>query len=388
MSKTTGKEAAPERVFREKSRGAAELAFVTSQRIRTLDDVLRHGEVDPAIWRVKDYEITSWEVGLKVRKFEGKRVVGEDPRVLPLWRVNARLERLVPRPLEEGTAAFFERFAGHAPRYPKLELPAVADPHLLVVGLHDVHFGKLAWARETGQAYDVSLADRVYRNAVVDTLARTRHVEVDHFLLPVGSDLAHVDGMKNTTTAGTIVDTDSRAPKIIEAAEAATIWAVEAMAARAPVTVVWLPGNHDYIVSLGIARAVKAWFRHAGHVRVDVTPSPRKYFRYHRVLLGLSHGAAEKMRELPGLMALEAPDDWAATSCREWHRGHEHRRRQLDFLTSDTHGGVTVRTLPSLSATDAWHHQNGFVGAPRAADSYLYSSRTFAGCFPAEARWD
>lgn len=36
--------------------------------------------------------------------------------------------------------------------------------------------------------------------------------------------------------------------------------------------------------------------------------------------------------------------------------------------------GVTIRLLRSLSATDAWHFDKGFVGTPRGAEAFLWDA--------------
>jgi hypothetical protein len=53
--------------------------------------------------------------------------------------------------------------------------------------------------------------------------------------------------------------------------------------------------------------------------------------------------------------------------CREWNHGHFHREAQ-----TVTEGGVTIREHLSLSPPDSWHAIEGYVGAPRGMDGYLY----------------
>lgn len=357
----------------------ARVRFDADHEVRTVEDALRHAEVDTTVWRVKRFQVTAWQVGMKLREFGGKSVVSERPETRQLWRVHLELERILPRPRREALDAVFDAMSRRAPKYPPLPRARQSRPHLCVVGLVDAHFGKMAWARETGQDYDLRLADRVYRDAVEDHLDRARGYDVEEFLVPIGSDFLHIDNLANATTGGTPQDVDGRLAKIIEVASLAFINGVEAMAARARVVVRWVPGNHDWLVSHCLAREVAAWFRHARHVEVDASPPPRKYHRYHATLIGLAHGNEERREKLPALMALERKKDWAETSCREWHLGHEHRPRRQDHFALDTDGGVTVRTLPSLSATDAWHFRRGFVGTSRASEAYFYDRGGFAG---------
>lgn len=367
--------------------GRRGVEFVSDVEVKTLDDAVRYAGVDPSVWRVVRWECTGWQSALKLRAFKAGKVAHEAPVKKQLWRVKLCLERVLPKPIHDAAEAVFARMKKYAPKYPAAApRRAKGERVLAVLDLVDVHFGKLAWAAETGQNYDLRIADRVYRDAVRDLLARCRGFEVEEFLIPLGSDFLHVDNLGGTTTAGTPQDVDGRVSKIITTAELAVVWAVEEAAARGRVHVRWVPGNHDRLLSYCLARTVAAWFRNHRRVSVDVAPTTRKYHRYHRTLIGLAHGDSEKPASLPAIMATEAPRDWAETACREWHLGHLHRSKRVDHLALQTHDGVPVRTLRSLSAVDAWHYRSGYVGTQRAAEVYLYGRGGYVGHFCANVR--
>ncbi len=66
-------------------------------------------------------------------------------------------------------------------------------------------------------------------------------------------------------------------------------------------------------------------------------------------------------------MALEASKYWGIAALREVHHGHRHSEAAVTTV-----GGVTVRQHPALCPPDGWHAMEGYVGAPRAMDSYTY----------------
>jgi hypothetical protein len=70
-------------------------------------------------------------------------------------------------------------------------------------------------------------------------------------------------------------------------------------------------------------------------------------------------------------MPVECPEFWAMSTHREWHLGDKHHKKDLLHRTEDV-DGVTIRLLRSLSATDTWHFDKGYVGAPRAAEAFLW----------------
>jgi hypothetical protein len=275
-----GEEAAvevPREYKRTEDGDTAKVQYLATRPIRTLEDALAYADVDTTVWRVRRWSATAWQSGMKLRTFDDKgKVAAEQPYVQDLWRVSMDLERILPKPWHDATEALIRRMMDHSPTYP---VPPVrqrpADPHLLELDLFDVHFGKLAWKPETGNDYDLRIAETVYKNAVLDLLDRAAGFAIDTILLPIGNDFFHVDNHTNTTTAGTPQDVDGRYAKMIEVGTLAVIWAIETLMTVAPVDVIHVPGNHDRLTSLHLAREIAAWFRSCDRVTVDYSPTDR-----------------------------------------------------------------------------------------------------------------
>ena len=358
----------------------AERVYVTGRMPRNEQEAVAAAGIDTAVWRVHRYEVTTWQVAMKVAAFErtGGRAqkVSEAPHLEQCWRVWLDLRRILPQPFLDAGEALLERIARHAPRYPPPKASTLAKaPFLCVLGLFDAHFGKLAWAKEVGEDYDLKIAERIFSDALSELLAVAAQYKVARFAFPIGNDFYQIDGPKNTTTAGTIVDTDGRYAKIIEAGEMALIRGVERAAALAPVDVFYLPGNHDKIASWHATRAVRYWFRSCPHVRVDVEPTTRKYLRHGECLLGFIHGNDVRLKDLPNLMASERRREWGETRHREWLAGHIHRKTQFETMPVEETRGVVVRTLSALTGTDSWHYDKTFVNCQRAAEAFFYHER-------------
>lgn len=380
--------AEPETITRDMGSDGGTVEYSTRRPIVTEADAIAHARIDLTRWRVVRCKITSGEVAMKLRDFDPKgKTASEKPTTVPVWWITLKLEAILPRHERDSLEGLFARL--EKPRgAATVAAPRPVEPGstLCVMDLVDLHFGKLAWSQETGEDYDLKIAERVYLDAVADLLQRSKGHGIGEFLMPLGSDFLHIDNAGGTTTAGTPQDVDGRLAKILETAEMAVVRAVEMMLGRGDVTVRWVPGNHDRLLSYCLARTIAAYFRNRSGITVDVAPTHRKYHRFGRTLIGLTHGNEEKHANLPIIMATERPTDWAETTCREWHVGHEHRSRKLEHLSTDTHGGVPVRVLRSLSAVDAWHHRKGFVGTTRSAEAYLYDQDGYCGHVVANVR--
>ena len=136
-----------------------------------------------------------------------------------------------------------------------------------------------------------------------------------------------------------------------------------------------IPGNHDFERNFYLGDSLEGWFYYNPNVFIDNGPSPRKYFRYNNVLIGLTHGDQEPINNLPLIMAQERPSDWGATKFREFHLGHLHHSKNAIYKPLYEHQGVMIRHMSSLTMNDAWHHRSGYVGSRKAAEAYLWDNK-------------
>ena len=65
-------------------------------------------------------------------------------------------------------------------------------------------------------------------------------------------------------------------------------------------------------------------------------------------------------------MQIEAAQDWGRTTWREYHLGHLHTER------AEEKNGITFRRISSITAPDAWHSENGFIGSVRRAQAFIW----------------
>lgn len=379
------------REFTEKETGAEIEVLSVSDRIRTVDDAIKHGAYDLAVWYVHASECTSYECPMKL----GAKGKDDRPVVVKLWRIKLSLRRRVTKGIETAAEALIERMRRHAPKYgaksrrsaPRIGAKRKADPHLLEVSVFDAHFGKLAWKPETGNNYDLEIAEGVYLGAVSELARHARGFELERILFPIGQDFFHIDNLESKTTGGTPQDCDGRYGKIMVAGTMACVKAIDHLLELAPVKLIWVPGNHDRTSSYHLGMFLWAWYRNNPRVEIDMTRTQtgRRYEQYGPVVLGFAHGDGIRHEKLPAVMMHEAREMMASSRTLEIHLGHMHKSQEMVYRNTDTHsGGVRVRILPSLSGTDKWHYDQGYVGSARAAEAYLWSKRTgYVGHFSA-----
>ena len=140
----------------------------------------------------------------------------------------------------------------------------------------------------------------------------------------------------------------------------------------APVEVPIIGGNHDEERTFYLGELLSGLYSNTDRVNIDNSAKMRKYVVYGKNLIGLTHGYHEKLKELKDIMAYEVPALWAASTYREWHTGDKHHKEDYVHKTQENNNGVVIRILRSLTTTDAWHYNKGYIGALRASEAFLW----------------
>ena len=335
--------------------------------IRTVAQLLEHTEIDLTLWEVSESTVNAWQVA---GKFKGNDSLWKTG----LLQIKVKLRRLAPKLVQDGIKLLLQDVRPLATAKPKPLRKG--DRQLLEIGLFDHHFGKLCWGSETGTNYDLKIAEQEFRAAIDAMLSRTTGYNVERIVFPVGNDFFHVnDWLGQTANQTRVESTDDRFCKVFQIGCRSVQYAIERCLQRAPVDVLWVPGNHDRHTSWFLTEWLGAIFRASKYVTIDNSPGYRKYLRYGVNLLGYMHGDEVKHADLPALMATERKQMWADTSFRSWRLGHWHKRKETRYVAGDTHQGVEVKILSSLAGTDSWHYNRGFIGNTRMAECSLFDLR-------------
>lgn len=368
--------------FKQKNDNESEYEWIggnnyPNDHIKTIDQLLSACEVNQDEWKVKDFLINKWDVTSWKRNF---------PETIQNWQVKARLERDIKFVKERIAGEVFqEMIKNYIP--PLLEtnyknsISSNDEKNLLEISIFDLHIGKLAWAGETFENYDVKIARHRFLTSIKKIIKGASGFNFERILFPIGNDFFNSDTIENTTTKGTIQDEDLRWQKTFNVGCELLVDAINLLKQTGvPIDVVNIPGNHDFERSFYLGKFLQGWFNKDMMININNGASPRKYYRYGNTLLGLTHGSEEKESSLPLLMAtdIESKPMWSETKFHEWHLGHIHRKKIIQYdinksrlLNEDL--GVTIRYLSSLTGTEEWHHKKGFVGSTKAADGFLWN---------------
>lgn len=330
-------------------------------RISTLEELLEYCKVDLGIWQVERFLANKWEGFSKDN--DG------NVNVTPLFQVKAHLKK---KQNIIDARAEIEALKAEAKKDAKIPKTVVKSSkksdNLLELVIPDLHLGKLAWAKETGfQDYDSKIAEETYYRAVETLLERVDNYQIDKIVLGVGNDLMQTDNFNNSTTKGTVVDTDTRYKKSYVTTRKMIVNVIERLREIAPVDVLLVPGNHDAQSNFTLGDSLECWFHKYPDVNVDNSPLPHKYFTWGDNFVILTHGDKGKQSDYGIWMASTYPEMFGKSKFREVHIGHRHKSMV------DEKFGIRVRTLSSLSAADEWHSSQNFVNNLRCAEGFVWN---------------
>lgn len=303
----------------------------------------------------------------KIDKFNVKKnnIKDKEGELVARYDVDAYLSPKSPFDNDELLNRFIEDANKHSPKSFIFNYTDLGTDKLLEIDAPDAHLAKLGWGVEVGDDYDIKIACKLFKEAVFDLVNKSQG-GFNRILFPIGNDYFHFDDSKSHTTAGTQVDADSRWQKMFLEGCSLLSDIIEKLAQLAPIDVLVVRGNHDERASFYLGEYLKAWFRNHPGVKIDNSPTPRKYYVYGKNLLGFTHGEDNKAETLPLIMASEQKENWGKTKHKYWALGHLHHQILKEY------NGVKVRVVPSLSGTDSWHHAKGFIGNDRGATASLF----------------
>lgn len=333
-------------------------------RINTLEQLIDQFEIDTSKWEVERFVANKWEVGVN----DGTGKVN----VEPLFQVKAFLKTRLITKLARQEIELLKKHA--LIEVPKMNLmgprgPIVRDNegNMLEVSFNDHHFGKLAWGEETGSAdYDTSIASEIMDDAASKIVGRCRE-PFSRVNFVIGHDLLNIDNLDGTTTAGTRQDVDTRYQKVFWKSREVIRQAIERFRQVAPVHVLTVPGNHDTLSAWHMGDSLDCLYTGNKYVTVDASANHRKYIYWGDSIIMCVHGDRVRKRAETLSQVMYAETQGYVARWREVHCGHFHK------VEAEEIAGVKVRVLPSLCASDYFHHKSAYLDGSRSSEAYLWN---------------
>ena len=348
--------------FIENKEGAV-VTCEDSKRVKSLDDLIKACKVDLNQWEVEKYDIGTYEV----TGFDKER----NPITIPMFRTKAWLKRVNPNmnigKIREELVKDLVPLFGYIPEFFGDKECYEHDPHLLEINAFDLHLGKIGIE---GDDYSLEIAKKRMLDAIEHLLKRSSGFYIDEILFVAGNDFLNADGdwPVPSTTKGTPQFNSDKHMEIYRAGRKLLIQVINYLSDLAKV-----PGNHDRESMMHIGDALEMFYEENENVVVDNSMCQMKAHKYGANLIVNDHGDGAKINDLPGIVSQRYRDVWSDVRYVEVHRGHLHTNKAYKMQAVEELQGLTVRNLSSMSATDEWHDQKGYIGNIKKAHAFVWS---------------
>lgn len=250
----------------------------------------------------------------------------------------------------------FEAMAEALPKVSSIPEPdGVFDSKLMACyPIGDPHIGMYAWSEETGDSWDVKIAEKLHCAAMAHLVESAPNTEVAT-IINLG-DMFHYDNLEaETSRSGHRLSADGRYAKMARIVVKVMRQCIEtALTKHKRVHVINAIGNHDDTGAMMLSICLANVYENEPRVTVDTSPSAFHYFRHGKTFVGIHHGNGTKADRLPGVMAADRAKDWGESEFRYWWIGHWHNQTLKDYA------GVSVESFRTLAAKDDYAHSNGY----------------------------
>lgn len=275
---------------------------------------------------------------------------------------------------ERQTQMVRDAIAGFLEEIPSLEVPpAPLDfQHDVIpwIQIGDAHLGMLAHAAETGENFDLKIAERELCASIailIDELPNCERLVINDL-----GDGTHYDNMSATTAAsGHPLDADGRHPKMIRVWSRVMRFIVEKALSKAQhVDVLCNQGNHSRINDFWMRELLTVAYGNTGRVHVLDNDSVFIGYRMGKTLVMVHHSDKCPPPRLVGVMTTDFRKDFGETDFHYIDTGHVHHH-----FVSKEHPSVVIESWNHLAAPDKWAHDAGYRS--RKAISVVLRSRTY-----------
>lgn len=263
--------------------------------------------------------------------------------------------------------AAFKALCEELPKLAEIPAPiAILDADLATLyTLTDCHVGMLAWDKETGENWDLDIAEATLVGTLLQMIEAAPRSSIG--ILNQLGDFLHFDSLQPLTpTNKHVLDADSRYQKVVKVAVRVLRRVISAMLEKhAEVKVFMMEGNHDPAGSVWLRVMFAELYADNPRVTVGLSPNPYAIYQHGKTLLGFYHGHLAKLASVPQIFAAQFRREWGECDHVYVHTGHKHHIEEKE------HPGVLMVQHPTLAAPDAYAARGGWI-SKRQATSMTY----------------
>lgn len=250
---------------------------------------------------------------------------------------------------------------------PVLPVPPCNEDLLNQYTITDLHFGQLSWREETGDDYDLKIAEQLLLDWFAMAIKLSPNAKVG--LLAQIGDLLHFDGLESVTpTSRHVLDSDSRFAKIVRVVIRTLRRILKMLLEKHEhVHVIMADANHDPASEIWLREMFAAFYEDEPRITVDRTACSYYAYEWGSTSLFYHHGHKRKIKEVDTVFAGRYREIFGRTKHSYAHLGHLHSDEV--FPTNL----MKVERHETLAAPSSYEANGGWNKLGRSAKTIFYS---------------
>ncbi|EGM1259542.1 winged helix-turn-helix domain-containing protein [Salmonella enterica] len=231
----------------------------------------------------------------------------------------------------------------------------------------DFHLGMLAWADESGDDWDMKIAEDLFSKWFDAAFQKAPDAGVG--VINLLGDFAHFDSLDAVTpSSGHVLDADTRYQKLVRYMIRMVRRVVNmALVKHKSVRLLIVQGNHDESGMIWLAEMFNTLYDNEPRVFVDTSPDVYKMVQHGKTTLFFHHGHKARFDAIEPVMIAKFRKAFGESVYSYAHVGHLHHQKIVESRN------MVVEQHRTLAAKDAYASRGGWMSG-RSANVITYSA--------------
>lgn len=220
--------------------------------------------------------------------------------------------------------------------------------------LTDYHLGMMAWGEESGDDWDMKIAE--------DTLVRFFEVamanspDAEECIFAEIGDFLHWDGLDAVTPANKhVLDADTRFTKVVRVAIRVLRRIVQSLLNKyKKVRVIMAEGNHNPASSVWLREMFSAFYDNEPRLVIDTNPDPYYCITFGKVCLFYHHAHKKAIGQLDNVFVSKFKKEFGESEYVYAHTGHLHHSKVIESNL------MILEQHRTLAAKDSYSSRGGY----------------------------
>lgn len=221
--------------------------------------------------------------------------------------------------------------------------------------LTDYHLGMMAWSEETGDDWDLKIAEETLIRFFEVAIQKSPNAK-ECIFAQIG-DFLHWDGLDAVTPASKhVLDADTRFTKLVRVAIRVIRQVIEMLLKKYDkVNVIMAEGNHDPASSVWLRELLHSFYSKEPRIFIDTNPDPYYCFVFGKNCLFYHHGHKKNIKSIDNVFVGKFKKEFGNSDFVYGHTGHLHHEVKLESNL------MVLEQHRTLASKDAYASRGGYL---------------------------